>query len=54
MLVMQLLQLSGNIGEVGIEDRIAFRFPPEPVLHDGIQGDVFFPVAMRDAQDLVL
>src|ERR1035438_5893843 len=54
MLIVQLLQFTGNISKIGIEYGIALRFPPEPVLNDGIQWNVLLPVPMRNAQNLVL
>ena len=44
MLIVQLLQFTGNIWEIRIEDGIAFCFPPEPILYDRIQGNVLFAV----------
>ena len=52
--VMQSLQFTGNIGVIGIEDGIAFSLPPEPILHDRIERNVLFAIAMSDAKDFVL
>ena len=54
MLIMQMIEFARHVGKVGIENGIAFRLPPIPVLHDCIDRDLFFPVAMRDAQYLIL
>ena len=54
LFVMELLEFAWNVGEIGIEDRIAFCFPPEPILNDGIQRYVLFTIAVRNSKNLVL
>ena len=53
---MQRLQFGRHVGVAGVELRIAFaaRFPPEPVLNNGIQRDVPAPVLVGDVQDFGL
>ena len=52
--IVETLEFAGNIREIGIEDRIAFCFPPEPVLHDCVERNVLFAIAMCDCQELLL
>ncbi len=56
VLVMEGLQLGGNVGVAGVENRIAFAalLPPEPVLHDRIHGDVPGAIFGGDGENLVL
>ena len=56
VLVVEGLQLGGNIGIAGVVDGIALAaiLPPEPILHDGIHGNVPGTVFGRDGEDLGL
>ena len=54
VLVVQGLQFAGHIGEVGIEDGIAFGLPPEPILHHRVQRNMLVAIALGDPENLVL
>ncbi len=51
---MQSLQFSGNIRVIRIEDGITFSLPPKPILHNRIEWDVLFSIAMSYLKNLVL
>src|SRR5713226_7297427 len=52
--VMQSLEFTWNIGEIGIENGIAFRLPPKPILHDRIERNMLFAIAVSNSKDLLL
>ncbi len=47
-------EFARDIRKLVSEDRIALCLPPEPVLHDRIERDLFFAIALRDSEYLVL
>src|SRR5258708_30363648 len=54
VLVMQSLEFPRNIREVGVEDRIALRLPPEPILYDRIERDMLLAIVVSNIEYLVL
>jgi hypothetical protein len=48
VLIMEPLKFTRYVGEIGIEDRIAFCFPPKPVLNDCVERMLLFTIAMCD------
>ncbi len=53
VLVVEFLEVGGDVVVVVVEDGVAFALPPEPVLHDDVEGDVFGTVAVGDGEDFV-
>ena len=51
---MELFQFARNIREIRIEDRIAFCFPPKPILNNCVERNVLFTIPMCDPKNLVL
>src|SRR5437879_3856150 len=54
MLIVQLLEFTGHIWKIGIEDGITFQLPPKPILHYCVERDVLFTIAPGDSQNLIL
>ena len=54
VIVMQRLQFLRHIRKVRVEDWVAFGLPPEPILHDRIQGDMLLAIAFCDTEYLRL
>jgi len=42
--IVELFEFTGDIREVRIEDRIAFCFPPKPILNDCVERYVLFTI----------
>ncbi len=51
---MQVVDHALGIGVLGVEDVLALAVPPEPVLHNVVDGDAQLAVFVRDAEQFVL
>src|SRR5664279_1600079 len=51
---MEEFEFRRHVGEIRIEYRIAFCFPPKPFLNDSVQWYAVFAIAMRDSKNFIL
>ena len=51
---MQLIDHRFWIGIILVEDELTFAIPPEPILHDVVDGDVQVAILASNAEDFIL